>query len=372
VKKKRILIDVYDLLVAQTGIRSYILELLEVVKYDSSNEYFITPDPSALSRIQFFKKKGLARSMIFHVLTFIWKQFFLPLRTIFSRVDVLICPDYYAPAWRLKCKKLVVFHDNLFWEQPSNYNIHWLYYFRWIIKQGLHGNSTIVAVSETSKKRLSPIVLDSSSIEVIYTSYEPEMNESSGTDLLSNFQLQKSKYFLHAGVFEKRKNLVTLVRAFNMYLKRNPSSEFKLVLAGNRSFKKDMNDYENVTSEIQKHDLKDKIVVTGYLQRQELDALFAHCHTYVFPSLREGFGLPLLEAMSFGKPIIISNEPALVEIAGDSALVADSLCEEEWCKSMEQITLDQEIYSTLQSNGKLRVKEFSRNEMIKRLVRLYD
>jgi glycosyltransferase involved in cell wall biosynthesis len=370
VKSKKVLVDVHDLYVAQTGIKSYIFELLEVIKQDQTNQYIISPNPTKATQSQFFRKKGIFRSLLFHLYTFCWKQIIIPVVGSLKGVDVLICPDYYAPAVPLPFKKLVVFHDSLFWDQPSNYNAKWLSYFKMMILQGLNGNSRVITVSNTSRQRLEPVIRAKSPIDVIYTSFEGRQHTSSDDNILHKHNIISSRYFLHAGVFEKRKNLVLLVKAFAMFRKRNEDTDFKLVLIGNKSPKRDMDDYENVLDQIKKEEVTEHVVLPGYVSNEDRDTLYSHCFCYLFPSLREGFGLPLLEVMSNSKPVIISNEPALTEIAGDSAISADATDPSDWCQKLELLLRDEQIYSNLQKNGKQRAASFARGKMKNELVRL--
>ena len=230
-KKTKVYIDVFYYKTALSGIKTYIEELVQGAnKYGRKDiEYIFSHDIDKLQNKQFFinSKYRLVR-WFFQLRYLIWKQIILPLKLLFNSVDILICPDYVAPIFTPN-RKIVVIHDNLFWKYPENYPRLWRKYFIKLINLGLSENTQIVTTSRYSKDGLKNIF--NNKISYIYQSSER---------LFYNDKTDTSKdYILHIGTFEKRKDLLTLVKAFKLF-KDNTKSNLKLVLAGSKNFNGNM------------------------------------------------------------------------------------------------------------------------------------
>lgn len=365
-RKKRILVDVHYLLVAQTGIKTYINELTTALMHSGNPhyDYQLVPSKPIISR-RYYQKKGLFRSLMFHLETFIWKQFLLPLIVSFRKVDVVICPDYYAPMWRLRARKVVVFHDAFFWENTQDYNPLWLSYYRKMIQLGLRGNSKLVTVSEQSARKVAQHIPEGTVINTIHTGVSfPD--SSSGKP----HPLGGKAFFLHVGVFEKRKNLPFLVRVFAEF-RQQESEDFHLVLVGAPGPKEDMDDFENVSQMVKELKLEGKVLMPGYVSKDELEAYYEHAIAYLFPSTSEGFGLPILEAFHAHLPVIVNNEDALVEIGGDGVLVASCDDQNAWVKQMSRV-LDSSCRQQLIESGTTRLKHFSGGRFAREIEEMFD
>lgn len=167
---------------------------------------------------------------------------------------------------------------------------------------------------------------------------------------------------LHVGAIQRRKNLVRLVRAFA----RLPRG-WRLVLVGSTGF-----GAAEVFEEIARSRRRGDIEVTGYLAPARLEELYRRAAILAFPSLDEGFGLPVLEAMAHGLPVVTSNRSALPEVAADAALLVDPEEEEAIAAALERLALDEDLRERLAARGRRRAAEFPWRRAVEGTCRVYE
>ncbi|PSK99262.1 glycosyltransferase family 4 protein [Cecembia rubra] len=371
--KKKVFVDLFYLNTALTGIKTYMLEFCEAEKEFSSEEveYIFSHDPKKQAESGFYRGNvPYWRKVLYHFYYFIWKQILLPLRVKKSKADVLICFDYIAPAIPMKAKKLVVIHDAFFWQMPQNYNKYWRKYFIPMIHAGLKGNTVVITTSEYAKQSIIQFTGIKNPIEVIYQCPRllPEMADES---ILEDLGLQPKSYFLHVGSFDKRKLLQVLVEAFSK-IETNFPGKFKLVLVGERGLSSALDDYDQVRNSVYSLGLKEKVLFPGFLSDSKLKSLYNAAFAYVFPSSNEGFGIPVIEAMRSGIPVIISEQQALLEVAGGAALVHPIGDSQSLSKCMEKLILSDQLAKKLIESGKRRSVDFSRSSFIRNYQKILD
>ncbi|NRB62551.1 MAG: glycosyltransferase family 4 protein [Saprospiraceae bacterium] len=162
-----------------------------------------------------------------------------------------------------------------------------------------------------------------------------------------------SPFFLFVSTLEPRKNLRTLLAAYQGFRQKN-ESKVQLVLAGKEGWK--MKGFQQAMAQ---HPFKDDIVQTGFISNQQLAALYKKAIAFVYPSWYEGFGLPILEAFSYGTPVITSNTTAMPEVAGNAAILADPADAKTFTEAMHNIWGNPQLRQTLSTHGLRRVREFS-------------
>jgi glycosyltransferase involved in cell wall biosynthesis len=156
----------------------------------------------------------------------------------------------------------------------------------------------------------------------------------------------------------KRKNIPALIRAFKI-LKEKEASSLKLVLAGQMDNKTHSSDAEEIWKAINEGDFKEDIILTGYLLDEELEKVYAGALMYVFPSLNEGFGIPILEAWSYYLPVLVADNTCLPEVGGKAVLTFDPSNSNDMAEKMELIWRDEKTRSDLIEKGRLRLKGFT-------------
>ncbi|HEY0724905.1 MAG TPA: glycosyltransferase family 1 protein, partial [Pyrinomonadaceae bacterium] len=172
-------------------------------------------------------------------------------------------------------------------------------------------------------------------------------------------------FLLFVGTIEPRKNLHRLIEAFDQLL-RSTSLRLKLVIAGGQGWLMD-----DFTSLIRQKKLEERICLTGYLQDDDLCALYSSCSAFVYPSLYEGFGLPPLEAMACGAPVITSRIPSLMETVADAARLVDPYNVEELAQAMAELLGDENLRQHYVERGRAQVKEFSWEQTAVKTLEVY-
>lgn len=356
--KPKVLVDVFYLYVAQTGIRTYMVTLCDEIlkKNNSAFEYIISPNYEKVKQSQFFRgKTGKWKNILFQLLYFFRKQVIIPILSYFHQTAIVFSPDILSPVFA-KGKKISVVHDTFFWDNPEHYQPLWLKYYLYFLEKGLRNNGEIITITHFSKMRLQELpYFKSIPMKVVYQA-SGLSERSVQPDLKANTQ---TRYFLHVGVLEKRKNLGTLINAFDSLTRIAGYEDLRLVLVGQRGPRETLDDYDHLVELVTSLGLTDKVDFTGYVRQDQLASYFQHALGYVFPSANEGFGLPVLEAFSFGLPVIISRQGALMEVAGEAALILEKNDSEALLQSMKLLVDDPELRKELGEKGRIRLEQFS-------------
>ena len=348
---------------ALSGLKTYIEELVSASKIHGSDEieYIFSHDLKKIKNNQFFiNPKFKIIRWIFQLRYLVWKQIILPTKLLINKVDIVICPDYVAPIFCCS-KKIVVIHDNLFWKYPKNYPRIWRYYYTKLIQWGLNSQSIIITTSNYSKLGLLPL-FKKNKIYPVYQSSE-------------NFSIQQTnengkKYILHIGTYERRKNLLTLIKAFKI-LKEELKVNCKLVLAGSTYINGDNKVLLKIEKYIAENNLFNSILMPGYIDKKKALYFYNNSLMYVFPSIDEGFGIPLIEALSLRVPVICSDIPIFREIAANSVLYFETQNEINLLEKMKELIQSEELSKKLVLKGLERVKKFNRYNFIKDLEKTY-
>ncbi len=182
-----------------------------------------------------------------------------------------------------------------------------------------------------------------------------EVQEDEVRRALTKFGLDGGQpYVLHVGTLQPRKNLRRLIQAWARFVARSDSSEMRLVLAGGRGWGS-----EDLHAEVEAAGLQASVVFTGYVSEAEKAVLLRHARAYVFPSLYEGFGFPVLEAQLVGVPVACSNTSSLPEVAGEAALLFDPLDVEAIARALETLFGDEGLRARLIEAGRRNLARFS-------------
>ena len=227
----------------------------------------------------------------------------------------------------------------------------WQYYYRYVLPLILKKCQKIICISEHTKKDLiENYHLPAELIEVVYLGFDrklffPQVNP----DILSKYGL--NKYFLYVGDMRFYKNLGRCLEAFD----RLPNRDCQFVITG----KKDDFFYPEIARQTQQLKSKERIIFLDYVPTDDLPYLYSSAQSLVFASLYEGFGLPVLEAMACGCPVITAQATSLPEVGGDSVLYVDPYDVENISEKMQRILRDEDLRQDLSRKGKARAKLFS-------------
>lgn len=357
-----VLIDTFYLKAAPAGIKTYIDQLVYSSKISKNKKikYMYSYDLNNRKSYFFFNSNNRLIRWLFQLNYLIWKQIILPVKCLKHNPDILLCPDYVLPFWNLNLKKVVVLHDSLFWKNKDDYSKLWRWYYLKSINYGINENTTLVTTSECSKKSLKKVLGKKNTIEVIYQSCSENI-----------FQKKTEKNILHVGSFEKRKNLITLVKAF-LKIKSNPSNkDFKLILAGATNFFGRNFEYQLIKKIIRENNIEKDVIITGYVNDEKKSKLFAKAFLYVFPSNDEGFGIPIIEAFSNKLPVICSDIEIFKEIGNNAILNFKKNNHKDLASKIELLINSEKLRSELIKKGLKRLEAFSSDNFISSYEKLF-
>lgn len=358
--KRRVYVDLFYLNTALTGIRTYMLEFCEAVKsYPHPEiEWVFSHDVQKQAAHTFFRgQQPKWKTLVYHGYYFLWKQLILPIRAKKAGADSILNFDFVGPAFTRR-KNYTVIHDAFFWQMPQNYSSLWRSYFVSMILSGLRKNSCVITTSKVAQKALEQNTPIFHVAQVIYQC--PNLYEDAADSMiLQRLGLSQDTYFFHLGSFDKRKNLPLLVEAFGLFLQDNPS-QMKLVLAGERGLGKTVDDWSVVEQKVKDLNLQERVLLPGFVSNAEAKSLYEGALAYIFPSHNEGFGIPVIESMRVGIPVIISDQEALVEIAGGAALIHQTGNVVDLKEKMESLYQNPEIRAQLIQKGLVRKELFTR------------
>jgi glycosyltransferase involved in cell wall biosynthesis len=321
-------------------------------------------------RFHFFFDRPFDEGFIFsrnvqgHVLSpparhpLLWKYWFdvkVPGLLKKIKADVFFSPDGQC-SLTTKVPQVLVVHDLAFLHQPEGYRKSHLRYYKHYTPVFIKKAQTVLTVSQFTKQDIiDQYETDEGKISVVYNGVKDvfaplHFNEQTSVKEKYTGGLE---YFLYAGAIHPRKNLINLLKAFSIF-KRRLQSSMKLVLAGRLAWKND-----EFLSLLKTYKYKDDVVLTGYLDEEELAKLTASAYAFVYPSLFEGFGVPVIEAMKCGVPVLTSKASSMEEISEGAALLFDPQNVDEMADALMRIYKDEEGRRVLIEKGKLVAENYS-------------
>jgi glycosyltransferase involved in cell wall biosynthesis len=267
-----------------------------------------------------------------------------------------------------KGKKIVTVYDLFFMDFPAFVKGEARKNFAQRIENSLHRADGILVISQFVKDQIiERFSLNEDKIKVVYLGVDPNFsNKPSLTqaEIVKNKYGLPSKFILFVGAIEPRKNLVKLIDALGFIQKK--SYAIPLVIVGKKGL-----DYQNLVKNIEKSELQSKVLFLNYLPDEDLKILYHLASCLVFPSLFEGFGLPLVEAMASECPLVISSTSALPEIALDAALYFQPEDAEEMAGQIIKVMDDEDLRKNLIERGTRRVKDFSWTQTAENTLEFY-
>ena len=277
-------------------------------------------------------------------------------------------PTGVAPIQLAPGARITTIHDAIPYVYPeTSTKLDWLIFRLWL-PLTVRRLDAIITVSMKSKEdivRFLPI--DEEKVTVIPLAagdaYHP-LPEEQVAAALEKYKIHKP-YILYVGSLESRKNLPRLLEAYAQL--RHWSEQWVLVIVGARRWK-----FAPIFETVQRFGLEPYVLFTGFVEEEDLPALYNGADLFVFPSLYEGFGLPVLEAMACGAPVVTSSTSSLPEVAGDAALLVDPYDIEEIAAAMRRVLEDEALGAELRAKGLARAKEFSWERTAGETIAIYE
>jgi len=342
----------------KTGVGQYGFNLaLNLAKIDNNNNYFLfSPSPldkgdvdrlSDYPNVKVLDKNFLEKSIPADVILIpLWLHLYLPYLCKKFGVDVFFNTGSIWPLlpFRLAKRQLVFIHDVIPLLFPECYYKHTRYYYR--LSRAIHLNTydQILVNSETTKRDLVDH-LEVPQEKILVTLLGRDDRFIRIDDISKNQRVREKyslpeSYLLFTGTLEPRKNITGLLEAYG---KSRSRQRLKLVITGKKGWL-----YEKIFETVKRLNLEDRVVFTGFADDDDLPSIYSMAKVFVYPSLYEGFGLPVLEAMACGVPVITSHVRSLSEVTGEAAILVDPQNVEALAKSIDEV-----VFSTEQNYERL-------------------
>lgn len=327
----------------------------DYILYPTFGDSFWDPDwPSGTCRIRQQNFRYGSGHRTFEAARFFWNHHPEDLETILGNPDIIHANNFYCPRGLRKARLVYTLYDLSFlahpeWTTEQNRTTC----FQGVFNATLYAD-LIISISHFSRNHFLEIFPHYPADRIVVG--HPSSRFAARSDIPRPHNLPPlapERFWLNVGVLEPRKNPGQLLRAYAL-LKKNLGETFPLVFAGARGWL--MDDFERAVDNLH---LRQDVILLGYVENEALQWLYQNCFALIYPSLFEGFGLPVLEAMSLGAPVITSNVSSLPEIAGHAALFIDPTSEEEIFLAMRQLTCDPRARLVLKENSPRQASQFS-------------
>ncbi len=342
------------------GTRVYIKNLLKYFgKLDSTSEFLIYHKKefnSELAPPEFPNYKIIKKSW-----PLFWTQLRLSSALLREKPDVLWMPMHNIPYFRSgKMKTVVTIHDLAFKYFPEMFTRRELWKLNFLAGLAIQRCDKVVTISQSSKEDILKFYpnISEEKIEVIPHGFSGDVfaqeRNYQQEEKIKKGLLIKGKYILYLGAIQPRKNLSTLIEAFEKLKANEKHSDLKLVLAGEKAWL-----WEDVFQQIGKSAYKNDIITPGRIKFSDIGHLMRGAEIFCFPSLYEGFGIPVLEAFAAEVPVVCADNSSLPEVAGDAALYFSGTDALNLAKNIERILMDENLRNDLIAKGRTQVAKFS-------------
>ena len=344
-------------------------EILELQKMDHHNEYFVfvAPGPDVCVK----------DTPNFHIIEVgggfypLWEQWSLPRAAREARVELLHCTSNTAPLF-CSIPLILTLHDIIFLEprdkgNSSLYqNMGWLYR-RLVVPRILGKCRRIITVSDFEKQNIiNRLQLPKKQVEMIYNGYNDWFRPMEDPDCVYGKYMRERGYLFFLGNTDPKKNTERTLIAYSRYLERSNVKRPLLMADLDRHYLNDIisrNHIENIRQHIE---------MPGYIVNSDLPYVYSAAFAFLYTSLRESFGIPLLEAMACGTPVVTSNTSSMPEIGGKDAILVNPESPEEICEQLLRLETDKAYYQQQVQVGLQRSKLFSWKFTAEQLLSLYE
>jgi glycosyltransferase involved in cell wall biosynthesis len=371
----KIAIDVRTILPNRSGVGNYVLNLIQNLRQvDPGPIYYFLAQKKNMPLLGHLAREQNPFLTLFshenHPMSDFWEHFILPLRLKEMGIHVFHGPASLIPFRKDHCGLIVTIHDLVAFLFPETIPLKYGAYMRYILRQAVKKADRIIAVSHHTKEDLIKILkVSSEKIVVIHEAASPIFHPDGQKEVQSRIKQQygiTKKFIYHLGNIEPRKNLIVLLEAFTLVCKEL-GHEYQLVVSGQKGWLTG-----SLSRFLKNYPVRDQVFFTGYVPEEHIPLFMNGAELFVFPSLYEGFGLPVLEAMSCGTPVISSNRSSIPEIVGSAGVLVDPTNIRELADHIIELLRNREERIRLSQLGIERASRFSWSEAARQTLKAYQ
>ena len=344
-------------------------EIKELQKSDVRNEYFVFVAPG--------EDRCLKDSKNVHIIEIgsnfypLWEQFSLPRAVNQLNLDMLHCTSNTAPI-RCKVPLILTLHDIIFLEPRDKSNksfyqdMGWRYR-RFVVPRILKKCKRIITVSDFEYNNIiTKLQIPEEKMVMIYNGYNKWFRPVEDTDLIYQQYIEEPGYFFFLGNTDPKKNTERTLIAYSKYLEMSDAKRKLLMADLDRGYLDEIIDRNDIGN------IRDHIVMPGYIKNADLPYIYNNAFAFLYTSLRESFGIPLLEAMACGTPVITSNTSSMPEIGGSEVIMVNPLNVNEITEKMLLLEKDKALYQKQKDIGIIRAQQFSWEYTAEQLLMVYE
>lgn len=300
----------------------------------------------------------------------LWMHLVLPLKIRRDRIDVFHATTLSAPL-TIPCRTVLTVLDLIVVSHPEWFDHRWFYFYtRAMLPILARRAHSVVTISQCSKRDLMDHYgLPAEKITVVppgvdHRVFHPNYDREAIGRMRDRLGIH-GKYILSVGTLEPRKNLPRLVESFAML--RAYAEDYRLVIVGDRGWQ-----YEQIFRKVQTLGLEDRVRFLGYVPDSELPLLYRGAELLVYPSLYEGFGVPIVEAMASGCPVVCSNRSSMPDVVGEAGILVDPEDAKAMAEAMGRVLADPSLADALRTRGLDRAQSFRWEDSAKTLLDVYE
>ena len=297
----------------------------------------------------------------------------IPVETVTGPLDIFYSPDFVLPPTRRGTRALLTVHDLSFLHYPEHFVPKLVQYLTQVVTRSVARADWVLADSDATRADLiAHLGTEPEKVQVLYSGVDacfcPQPEPGEAERIRARYSIGDPStgsgrcrpYILSVGTLQPRKNYIRLIQAF-----AHLHADLQLLIAGGKGWL-----YEDILAEAEKH--PDSVRVLGFVDDRDLPALYRNASLFAFPSLYEGFGLPVLEAMACGVPVVCSDVSSLPEVAGDAALLVNPLDTSDLTAAMALVLGDADLRRKMIAKGFAQAARFSWGKAARQLADTFD
>lgn len=353
------------------GIGTYIRNLVrQLARIDQVTEYVLLCRPDDRDRVGRVVGPNF-RTVVESAPPYsLQEQIRIPMALRREHVDLFHAPHYVLPPL-IHCRSVVTIHDCIHLVFPQDLPGRFAHaYAKAQLWTAAHRSDRVLTVSETSKLDiLRRFRVPADKVTVVYNAIDESLSTPPSDEDVERVRMRyqlKDPFALYVGNIKPHKNLERLIDAFHRLRAESQFEPLQLIIIGD-----EINRYQGLRRAVHRHKLHKHVRFFGFVPPETLAVLYRLAGVFVFPSLYEGFGLPPLEAMYCGTPVVTSNVSSLPEVVGDAAVLVDPYDPDSIAEGMRRVLTDGDLRASLRERGQARAREFSWERSVAQIRAVY-